>query len=34
LKPYLKYIVIGFILVVTTPVVIGIVRNLNSDKSA
>jgi len=33
LKPYLKYIVIGFILVVTTPVVIGIVRNLNSDKN-
>lgn len=32
LKPYLKYIVIGFILVVTTPVVIGIFRNLNSDR--
>ncbi len=32
LKPYLKYIVIGFFVVVTTPVVIGIFRNLNSDK--
>jgi membrane-associated protein len=29
LKPYLKYIVIGIILTVTTPVIIGIVRNLN-----
>jgi membrane-associated protein len=32
LKQYLKYIVIGIILVVTTPVVIGIIRNLNKAK--
>ena len=32
LKPYLKYLVIAFIVFVTTPVVIGIFRNLNSDK--
>jgi len=32
LKPYLKYFVIAFIVFVTTPVVIGIFRNLNSDK--
>lgn len=30
LKPYLKYIVIGIILCVTTPIVIGIFRKLNS----
>ncbi len=29
LKPFLKYIVIGIILTVTTPVVIGIIRNFN-----
>jgi membrane-associated protein len=29
LKPYLKYIVIGIILTVTTPIIIGIIRNLN-----
>ena len=29
LKPYLKYIVIGIILTVTTPIIIGIFRNLN-----
>jgi membrane-associated protein len=32
LKQYLKYFVIGIILVVTTPMVIGIIRKLNSDK--
>jgi membrane-associated protein len=32
LKQYLKYIVIGIILLVTTPVLIGIIRNLNKDK--
>ncbi len=30
LKQYLKYIVIGIILCVTTPIIIGIIRNLNS----
>jgi len=29
LKQYLKYIVLGIILIVTTPVLIGIIRNLN-----
>lgn len=29
LKQYLKYIVLGIILVVTTPILIGIIRNLN-----
>ena len=29
LKPYLKYIIIAIILIVTTPVIIGIIRNLN-----
>ena len=29
LKQYLKYIVLGIILVVTTPIIIGIIRNLN-----
>jgi membrane-associated protein len=32
LKQYLKYVVIAIILVVTTPILIGIVRNLNKDK--
>src|SRR4030095_7605224 len=35
LKQYLKYIVIGIILVVTTPIVVGIIRNLNrAEKQA
>jgi membrane-associated protein len=29
LKPYLKYIIIGIILIVTTPIIIGIFRNLD-----
>jgi membrane-associated protein len=33
LKQYLKYIVIGILLVVTTPMVVGIIRNLNNDKA-
>ena len=32
LKPYLKYIIIGIILTVTTPVIIGIIRNLNKEE--
>jgi membrane-associated protein len=32
LKPYLKYIVIGIILVVTTPILIGIIRKLNNPE--
>jgi membrane-associated protein len=32
LKPYLKYIIIGIILIVTTPVIIGIFRNLNKQE--
>jgi membrane-associated protein len=32
LKPYLKYIVIGIILGVTTPILIGIARNLNNTE--
>jgi len=31
LKYYLKYIIIGIILIVTTPVIIGIIRNLNKQ---
>lgn len=31
LKPYLKYIIMGIILAVTTPVIIGIFRNLNKE---
>jgi membrane-associated protein len=30
LKQYLKYFVIGFILLVTTPILVGIIRNLNN----
>jgi membrane-associated protein len=33
LKPYFKYIVIGIILVVTAPVVIGIIRKLNNNNN-
>jgi membrane-associated protein len=33
LKQYLKYIVIGIILCVTTPILIGIARNLNNTSS-
>ncbi len=32
LKPYLKYIVIGIVLTVTTPIIIGIIRNLNKEE--
>ena len=32
LKPYLKYIIIGIILTVTTPVIIGIIRNFNKTQ--
>ena len=32
LKPYLKYIVIGIVLVVTTPILIGIIRKLNNPE--
>ena len=32
LKPYLKYIIIGIILTVTTPVIIGIIRNFNKTE--
>jgi membrane-associated protein len=31
LKPYLKYIIIGIILIVTTPIVIGIIKNFNKQ---
>jgi len=32
LRPYLKYIIIGIILAVTTPVIIGIFRKLNKEE--
>jgi hypothetical protein len=32
LRPYLKYIIIGIILAVTTPVIIGVFRNLNKKE--
>ena len=34
LKPYLKYIVIGFILIVTVPLIIKIIRELNKPETA
>ena len=32
LKPYLKYIIIGIILTVTTPIIMGIIRNFNKTE--